>query len=124
MTHNINRLPGTGCTFHLCGKCLYEERLNPGLHKDWRCQVVQDWADDYDKFVDRAEAFNLEIEAVSQMWEDRFVKMMVSKRECPDFHPGGEEAAGCAHEYGELCHVALPACEGMCRHFESSSKKR
>lgn len=123
MTQKLDRLPGTACKYYILGKCLYEEWLNPGLNTGWRCRIVLDWTEDYEKFVDRAELFNLDVETVSRMWEERFTKMMVSKRECPDFCPGGEEAAGCAHEYGDLCHVALPSCNGMCRHFVASDKK-
>ncbi len=119
MTARIRRLPGTDCRHNVRGRCLYEERLNPGYHRDWRCRVVQGWEESYDDFLLRAEAFRLEAAAAAGLWESHVERMVRRGPQCRDFVPGGDGVPGCSRALEELCLLRLPECSGRCRHFES-----
>lgn len=124
MTARIRRLPGTDCRYHVQGRCLYQERLNPGYNQAWRCRVVQGWEASYDDFLLRAEAFRLEAATAAGLWESQVERMVRRGPRCPDYDPGGEGVTGCTHALDELCLLAVPACRGRCRHFEPPCEPR
>lgn len=119
----ITRLPGTGCRFYERGRCLYEERLNPGYHEEWRCAVLVRWEGVYEDFLRQAEAFGLTDAAASALWQRRFERLAAAPPECPRFQPGPtDELPGCALSTEGLCVLALPECAGQCQHFEPRAK--
>lgn len=118
MGDKVSRFPASACRHYESGRCLYEERLNPGLREPWRCRVLTEWERAYDDFLLRAEAFHLEPEKAVELWEARLERLMIQARQCPDFVDGPEgTATGCANELEGLCLVLLPRCEGHCRHY-------
>ncbi len=121
MARKITSLPGTSCRFHVLGRCLYEERLNPGYNRQWRCRVLLRWEHAYDTFLAQADNFVMEPETAAGIWEERLRKLMREGHDCPDFLPGGEDPTGCRHIFGGLCLEALPPCPGQCRRFEPRS---
>jgi len=119
MTAHIRRLPGKECLYHVRDRCLYEERLNPGYNRRWRCRVLQGWEASYDDFLLRAEAFQLESATVAGLWESRVERLVEQRPDCAEFCRGGTEVTGCIHTLDELCLLALPVCAGRCRLFRS-----
>lgn len=115
----LNHLPAAACAFFLQGRCLYEERLNPGLHQAWRCVVWREWEDDFDDFLGRAEAFALEDEAAGRLWARRQARLLAAARACPDFVPGGTDPVGCVRGRDTLCLDRLPACAGRCVNYRT-----
>lgn len=116
---NVRQMPGKACRFYRLGRCLYEERLNPGLNLAWRCAVVRRWEEEYDDFVQRAEVFGLEDEAAGTIWEKRFQDILRKEVPCDRFDRGGDyELLKCVHLMGDLCLCALPECGGVCRRFQ------
>ena len=122
MTHGsgVKRLPGTGCRYYNRGRCLYEERLNPGYHEAWRCRVLTAWERAFDDFVDRAEAFDLGQDRAADLWRLRMRRL--GPDGCEAFVPAGQRApvsvVPCAHAQEDLCLLALPECGGRCRRYE------
>lgn len=115
---DVTKLPAETCRFHLKGKCLYEERLNPGYERQWRCLVMTRWEEIFDEFLRRAEAFGIEYDRVLQLWEARFQRLIDADPECEEFElEGAVTPPCCAHEYDALCLLELPLCDGRCRHF-------
>ncbi|EPR42172.1 hypothetical protein dsx2_0099 [Desulfovibrio sp. X2] len=120
----VRQMPGNACRFYRHGRCLYEERLNPGYNASWRCAVVRKWEEEYDEFVQRAEAFGLEDETAGSIWEKRFQSLLRMDVPCEHFGRGGEyELLKCVHLMGDLCLCALPRCEGVCRRFQPRGKR-
>lgn len=120
---NLVRFPAVGCQcFHL-GRCLYEERLNPGLHKAWRCSVLARWETVYDEFLDRAENFGLSEAELGLLWSRRFERLAEESLPCPDVRPGdGESMPECLHLLEDICLLRLPECAGPCEHFRLREK--
>ncbi|EPR31603.1 hypothetical protein dsat_0927 [Alkalidesulfovibrio alkalitolerans DSM 16529] len=120
----LRQMPGNACRFFRAGRCLYEERLNPGYNGSWRCVVVRSWEREYDEFVQRAEAFGLEDDAAGSIWERRFAEMMRAGVACDRFERGGEyELLACVHLMGDLCLCALPPCDGVCGRFQPRGRR-
>lgn len=118
MADNVRHFPASACGHYHLGRCLYEERLNPGFREPWRCRVLTDWEKAYDDFLLRAEAFHLEPAHAVELWEARLERLLVQARQCPDFASGAEETAtGCLNELEGLCLVLLPECGGRCSHY-------
>ncbi len=113
---NITRLPGVGCTYYLRGRCLYAERINPGLDRSLACIVVTRWADNLDDFLGRAEAMGVEQSSVAAIWQSRIQEMLPEIRLCERFQ-AGDEPWECVHLDELLCVRALPVCLGRCRRF-------
>lgn len=114
----MRRLPGTGCRFYVRGRCLYEERLNPGYATGWRCGVLARWEEVYDDFLSRAEAFGVEDANVPGLWRDRFERLMREKTHCERYvYADDREPPCCANAHDRLCLLELPPCEGRCRKF-------
>ena len=125
MARKIRPLPGTACRFHIRGRCLYEERLNPGWNRAWRCRVLLRWERAYDTFLDQADNFVMEPATAKGIWENRLQRLMRLGHGCPDFEPGGkDEMTGCRHIHADLCLAALPACPGQCRNFDPGGPGR
>jgi len=115
---DVKRLPGDGCRHHTNQRCLYEEHLNPGYGTSWRCRVLMRWETAFDEFLERAEAFNVAQDAVPDLWGRKFERMARQAFDCEEYvFVQGGEAPACAHILDGLCHLALPPCEGRCRHF-------
>lgn len=114
----ITRMPGGDCRFFRQGRCLYEERLNPGYHGQWRCGVVRRLEDDYDDFVYRAERFDILDKTAGAIWEKRFKEMIEAGPTCPRLGGQGESFMDCTWLAGDICLLELPECSGICRRFE------
>ena len=116
----VHALPGDGCWHYIFGRCLYEERLNPGYRRSYRCQVLNRWEAAYDDFLARAEAMGVEQENVPELWEIQFQRMAREAFHCRthvfnhDFRP-----PACANELDGLCILGLPKCGGRCRHYRA-----
>ena len=76
MSGKVQALPGLRCHHYIERRCLYEERLNPGLHREWRCQVLCAWEEAYERFIDQAEHFRLSGEEVGELWKKRLAAMV------------------------------------------------
>jgi hypothetical protein len=113
------RLPGDGCRYFARGRCLYEERLNPGLRREFFCAVMVFLEDRFDAFVIRADAFGLSSEEASRIWERRWSGRLNGEWDCVDFIPlpEGVEEAGCCNLVDGVCLVRLPSCPGRCRRY-------
>jgi hypothetical protein len=130
MRKRVTFLPGVNCEFYKRGRCFYEERLNPGLHRDWRCQVLLYLEGEYDRLLNQADAFNLDMPTATRIWEGRFRRIVRGVKPCGEYEPGhvrdpaggpmeDEESAvvDCLHGWLGLCLLRLPLCEGVCRLF-------
>jgi hypothetical protein len=115
---DIKRMPADDCRHHCRGRCLYEERLNPGYQRNWRCGVMMQWEAAFDDFLHRAEAFSVGPEQVGKLWKTRFERLVGHKPDCPKFQA---DASGvppfCRHHHDALCLLGLERCEGRCRRF-------
>lgn len=120
----VRHLPAAACAFFGQGRCLYEERLNPGLHTAWRCTVWGEWETDWDAFLRRAEAFSLAEDAAGRLWARRQAQLVAAARTCPDFVPGGEGPVGCARGRDLLCLGRLPACAGRCVNYRLGGSQK
>lgn len=117
---NISTFPGTACLYFEEGRCLFEERLNPGYEERWRCTEMARWEKEYDRFMEQAEAFNLDERMASIIWTKRFAKLAGGRKLCECFAPGGDnELLNCAFLHEDICLRELPACTGVCRLFVS-----
>ncbi|MFW5837837.1 MAG: hypothetical protein ACOCVM_07490 [Desulfovibrionaceae bacterium] len=115
----VRRLPGTGCEHYLAGRCLYEERLNPGLDESRRCAAMQEWMREHDDFLNRAEAFGLDEQRAGELWSRKLERLSHLERDCPGFEPTGcAVLPECGRHLDGLCVSALPPCQGKCRHFK------
>lgn len=115
----VTKMPGCMCVFYLSGKCLYEEMLNPGYNKEWRCKVLEDLEDEYDKLLRQAENFNLDEQAFSDLWEQRIEEHLKSKVVCRKMVPHEEEDYPfCVAVHDEICLLEMPVCEGICSKFK------
>ena len=78
-----SRHPDRGeCQFHMEGRCLYEERLNPGYHSGFRCRVLEEWEQAYDEFLGRVEAFGLDASALGPLWTRQFARLVRRQPNC------------------------------------------
>jgi hypothetical protein len=116
--HRLSFLPGDKCLHFARGRCLYEERLNPGYHAGWRCRIIRRLEDEYDHFLRQMESFQMDEEEAFGIWDKRLTRLLESDALCADFAANGErELPGCSHVHGDVCMLALPACGGTCRLF-------
>lgn len=121
----VRPMPGDACRFFRQGHCLYEERLNPGYQRAWRCRVLLRWEGEYDDFLQRAEAFRLEDAPAAQLWGKRFAGLLREGINCPRFVAGGVgEVLDCSLLLGDVCLAELPVCEGVCRRFLPRGRKQ
>ncbi|WP_147821587.1 hypothetical protein [Salidesulfovibrio onnuriiensis] len=121
----LRRMPAEDCRFHLKERCLYQERLNPGYCREWRCSVLEDWERIFDEFLHRAEAFGLELREVNELWARQFDRLMRGNLECDRYeYDPGQDPPGCVWQHDGLCIPALPECSGRCRHYEVRRTKK
>ncbi|MBG0789280.1 MAG: hypothetical protein H0S80_02155 [Desulfovibrionaceae bacterium] len=116
----IHALPGDGCRHYIFGRCLYQERLNPGYRRSYRCQVLNRWERAYDDFLNRADAMGVDQESVSGLWAIQFQRMAREAFHCRNhvFNHDDHRPPACRNEMDGLCVLGLPKCGGRCRHFE------
>ncbi|WP_432736790.1 hypothetical protein [Maridesulfovibrio sp. FT414] len=114
----ITKMPGRNCRFFTNGKCLYEEMLNSGYNRDWRCRVIRDLEGEYDRLLRQAEAFKLDEEAFTDIWEQRIDEHLKSTVVCRKMIPLDEEGLPfCAALWDDVCLLELEDCSGVCRNF-------
>jgi hypothetical protein len=113
------RLPGDGCRYFARGYCLYEERINPGLRREFSCTVMTILEENFDAFVARGERFGLTCEEAGRIWEQRWAGPLNAGWDCADFTPlpEGAEEGGCRHLLDGVCLLRLPRCPGRCRRY-------
>lgn len=117
-------MPGRMCRFYLSGRCAYEEMLNPGYNRQWRCKVIQELEGEYDKLLRQAESFNLDEQAFSELWEQRIDEHLKSKVVCRKMiPPEDEEDLFCAVVHDEVCLLEMPVCDGICTKFKPEKNK-
>ena len=121
---SITQLPGSECQHYAGGRCLYEERLNPGYVQDWRCLVLLKWESAFDDFLARAESFGIVQDAVPGIWERQFERMARDVFDCEHYvYSYGGEAPACMNALDGLCMLVLPECPGRCRHYKAKVKQ-
>ncbi|WFS64118.1 hypothetical protein LF599_08160 [Pseudodesulfovibrio thermohalotolerans] len=121
----ISRLPGTDCRHHLNGRCLYEEWLNPGYTKSWRCQVTARWESSFDDFLRRAEFFGVAEDAAPDLWGRQFQRMARETFHCGMYkYRPGAPVPGCGHHLDGVCVMGLPRCSGRCRHYSLNTDEQ
>jgi hypothetical protein len=137
VTGRMSVLPAKACRFFLRGRCLYEERLNPGWRRDWRCKTLLGLEDAYERFLAQADNFQLEEKTAAGIWERRLVSLLDKGSPCGCFTPAPEpdpeagaadldqESAlvGCLHLLEGLCVLELPECAGACVCFERRTSR-
>ena len=116
----VLRLPGDGCRFLVAGRCLYEERVNPGLCRDFACTVLATLEGHFDEFVTRGEILGLSSEQAGRIWEERMSKALNIGWDCANFISLRDDAGEvlCGHFVEGICLVRMPHCPGRCRHYE------
>ncbi|WP_239057267.1 hypothetical protein [Desulfovibrio sp. JC010] len=115
----VTKMPGRMCRFYMNGRCLYEEMLNPGYNREWRCRVLKDLEGEYDKLLLQADNFHLDEQAFRDLWERRIEEHLKSTVVCRKMVPREEEGfpfCGALHE--EICLFEQPECEGVCNLFK------
>lgn len=118
----VSRLPGRACAHYAAGGCLYEERLNPGYRRDYRCVLWAGAETAFDDFLHRAERFGLDEAKAARIWRRRTEGAAhAAAPRCPHdaaVQPHGLVADdGCAHCLDGLCVKNLPPCPGVCDRF-------
>ncbi len=115
----VTKLPGRNCRFFISGRCLYEEMLNPGYNRNWRCRVIRELEGEYDHLLRQADTFKLDEKAFNDLWEQRIEEHLKSSVVCRKMIPSEEdEGPFCAALYDEICLLELDKCEGVCNKFE------
>lgn len=116
----VLRLPGDGCRFLAAGRCLYEERINPGLCREFACTVLAALENHFDEFVVRGEILGLSSEQAGRIWEQRMAKALNIGWDCANFTAPQDDAedALCLHFFEGICLLRMPACPGRCRRYE------
>jgi hypothetical protein len=121
----IALFPGASCDHYRAGRCLYEERLNPGLDVSLRCVAMLACEAAFDGFLAQADNFDLSDGRTVAIWEQRFEKLAAKNPDCELFAPApGQDFPRCAHFDGELCLMRLPVCPGVCRNYARTEKNR
>ncbi len=128
MSATITPFPGTHCVHHRKGRCLLAENQNPGLHKEWQCQILSYLERAYDRFLEQADSFQLEIDLATRIWSKRLMDMLRDETPCENFVPllpedGRElefelDGVACENSWSGLCLLAMPRCHGVCEKFE------
>ena len=131
MPCRIRVLPGRNCEFYMYNRCLYEERLNPGWNREWRCQALAAWEEEYDHFLTQAETFQLEAATATRIWERRFAGIVQRGPVCGNFATANgvlgagvagqsvDSVIGCVNLHEGLCLQSLPECSGVCSKFQA-----
>lgn len=119
----LKRFPAAACEYFVRGRCIVEERANPGYHARWRCLLLSHLEVEYDKLLAQADNFSLEKGATVRIWGGR-MRSLVPEKICPDYEPGGADVTGCLACIGGVCLNRLPACPGVCRKFKRRGGKQ
>lgn len=90
MTAKLTPMPGKACLHYVRGRCLHEERLNPGLNRQWLCRIMLKWENEFDRFIVQADNFRLDEAKAAAIWEERLRKMMLAGPPCEDYRPALE----------------------------------
>lgn len=115
----VTKMPGRKCRYFVSGRCLYEEMLNPGYNRGWRCRVIKELEGEYDNLLRQAEAFRLDEQAFTELWEHRIEEHLKSSVVCRKMIPSEEDGYPfCAALYDEVCLFELENCMGICKKFE------
>ena len=115
----VTKMPGRMCRFYQNGRCLYEEKLNPGYIREWRCRVLKDLEGEYDKLLLQADNFHLDEQAFRDLWEQRIEEHLKSTVVCRKMVPRDDEGFPfCAALFEEVCLFEQPECEGVCSRFK------
>lgn len=118
----LKRLPGTDCRYYSFGRCIYEEILNPGYNRGWRCEVLSGLIHSYDHFLDQAEIFNLNGTKAEAIWKER-LSARIPVWNCPDYRPDPEREGECILLFHNQCILSMPSCPGRCRLFSPVQPK-
>lgn len=119
----ISLFPGQACRHHHRGRCLLEERRNPGWHEGFRCKALREMETAYDHFLEQSERFGLDEETALRVWRGRLTDLLRAGHGCSEYLPAEEDSSaaqgvmGCEHEFQTLCVRSLPVCQGVCRHY-------
>ncbi|TIH18559.1 hypothetical protein D0S45_04905 [Marinifilum sp. JC120] len=115
----VTKMPGRMCRFYKNGRCLFEEKLNPGYNRQYRCRVMIDLEGEYDKLLLQAENFNLDAKAFGDLWEQRIEEHLKFTVVCRNMVPCEEEDGSfCSAIHDRVCLFELPECEGVCSRFK------
>lgn len=133
--------PALSCIHYADGACLYEERINPGLHTEWLCSELQRFSDAYESIEERADAFGIgDGKHFAALVLERFSAMPSMGEICPDFVAAPLEEKGselrqepqenvgffsllnslnidCLFSLDGLCRKKMPLCAGQCSHY-------
>ena len=106
------------------GRCVYEEKLNPGYHDDWRCAVLVRWEQEYDTVIRQAEAFNMEGAMAANLWERKATTLMYKgSAECSSrVSDYSGDMPGCVNFYSGNCLLTMPECGGRCTLYRTLPK--
>jgi len=117
----IAPFPGAACDHHRFGRCLYEERLNPGLDASVRCAALTACETAFDGFLTQADNFGLSDGRAVAIWETRFAKLVEKRPDCGHFDPAPEGGyPGCLHLDIDVCLKRLPKCPGVCHNYRKT----
>lgn len=110
------------------GACLYAEALNPGFDETLRCVRLVKLMEDWDVFLDRAEAFHLSEETAMRIWNGRQHAALESRALCPFTEPGfagpdGGDELDCRHLFQGACQLVMPRCGGPCDRFFARNRE-
>lgn len=113
-------LPGDGCRHWHCGRCLYEEHLNPGLGQKYVCPAMRRIEESFDDFVGRGDMMGLTEEEAGRIWQLRVAQSLHKGWNCPDYEELLDDTGEllCGHFTDGLCLHLVPACPGRCRKFK------
>ncbi len=109
------------CAHRHDGRCLWGEHRNPGLRPDFQCARLEALVEDFDDFLDRAEAFGLNDAQMERLHRARRGKPL-PRSACPlQTHAETATAAAgavadCGFFLAGLCLRRLPTCATPCPH--------
>ncbi|MBF0482713.1 MAG: hypothetical protein HQK81_07455 [Desulfovibrionaceae bacterium] len=120
----IAPFPGAACDYHRSGRCLYEERLNPGLDASWRCAALAACEAAFDGFLTQADNFGLSDVRAVAIWKTRFAGLTEKRPDCGRFEPDQEGGyPGCVHLDRDVCLMRLPKCPGVCPNYRPAKRE-
>lgn len=130
MSERVARFPGRHCRFFDKGRCLYEEHLNPGYHRRFRCTVLARFEREFDHWLARSDNFQLGPDVARSVWRDKFRAMAAGvpcSKHIPCLDSRNDESpdtlVNCALIREGVCLDELPVCEGVCTHFAFTDEK-
>lgn len=116
----------TWCEHYCQGACMLAENRNPGLEARFCCACLSALMEEWDAFLDRAEAFGLAEDMAARIWNGRKHAALESGLLCPPVlsgalkaHPLGED---CPYIVRGACLLAMPRCTAVCKDFRKRSR--